>query len=245
MWLSNMASTMQLIHDGWLSEIFKFDVFQLSINEPSDVKALDQHLRDELQKKPVFIYTKIPVDDIACVHLLENEAFNLIDTNINFERLIGKNEAISDNMTVRFADAEDEPYVRSIAGNSIICSRFHLDPKITDEMAKSLKKEWAGNYFHGRRGDKMVVSEREGRIAGFLQLIFHGDMLVIDLIAVSSKFRRSKIASSMIAYAETNLEGFNRIRVGTQIANLPSLRFYEKLGFHIMNASYVFHYHNK
>jgi len=240
-----MIDEIQLIRDGWLSEVFEYDVFRLSINQPSNVKGLSQHFRDELRKKPVFIYTKIPVGDIACMNLLENEGFRLIDTNIAFERPIRKDEVISANMTVRFASANDEPQVLDIAGNSIKFSRFHLDPKITNEMANSLKEEWAGNYFHGQRGNEMVVSERDGHISGFLQLLFSGDILVIDLIAVSEEFRHMKIASNMIAYAEANLEGFNRIRVGTQVANIPSLPFYQKLGFSIINASYILHYHNK
>ena len=240
-----MIDEIQLIRDGWLSEIFKYDVFKLSINQPSNVKELSQHFRDELRKNPVFIYAKIPVGDIACMHLLENEGFHLIDTNIAFEQHIEKNEAMSDNMTVRFARVEDEGQVRRIAGNSIKFSRFHLDPKIANEMANTLKEEWAGNYFHGQRGNEMIVSERDGHIAGFLQLLFSGDILVIDLIAVSEEFRRKKIASNMIAYAEAKIEGFNRIRVGTQIANIPSLLFYERLGFRILNTSYILHYHNK
>ena len=240
-----MIDEIQLIRDGWLSEIFKYDVLKLSINQPSNVKGLSQHFRGELRKKPVFIYTKIPVGDIACIHLLENEGFRLIDTNIAFERPIGKDEVISSNITVRFARAEDEAQVRHIAGNSITFSRFHLDPRITNKIAKSLKEEWAGNYFHGKRGNKMVVVEKDGHIAGFLQLVFSGDILIVDLIAVSKKFRHMKIASNMIAYAEANLEGFNRIRVGTQVANIPSLPFYQKLGFSIINASYILHYHNK
>lgn len=242
-----MIDEIQLIRDGWLSEIFKYDVFRLSINQPSDIKEqyLSQHFRDVLRKKPVFIYTKIPVDDIACVHLLENEGFHLVDTNITFERRIKKNGSMSGNMTVRFASAEDEEQVRGIAGNSIKFSRFHLDSNIACEVADLLKEEWAGNYFHGQRGNEMVVIEEDGYIAGFLQLLFSGDILVIDLISVREEFRRKKIASNMIAYAEAKLEGFNRIRVGTQIANIPSLRFYERLGFSVLNASYVLHYHNK
>jgi RimJ/RimL family protein N-acetyltransferase len=48
----------------------------------------------------------------------------------------------------------------------------------------------------------------------------------------------------MIAYAETNLQGFEKIHAGTQIANIPSMRLYESLGFRICRAGYVFHYHN-
>ena len=48
----------------------------------------------------------------------------------------------------------------------------------------------------------------------------------------------------MINFATNNLDDFEYIRVGTQLANVPSLRLYEKLGFYIVDAAYVFHYHS-
>jgi ribosomal protein S18 acetylase RimI-like enzyme len=242
-----MVDQIRLVRDAWLSEVFKYDTFRLSMNNPSDIKEqhLNQCFRDVLRNKQVFIYTKIPTDDVTCVHLLEDKGFRLIDTNIALERPINSRELVNNDTTVRFAHANDEAQVRNVAGHSMKFSRFHLDPTIATEIANGLKETWAGNYFHGKRGNEMVVSERDGQIASFLQILFSGDILVIDLIAVSEEFRRKGIASNMIACAEANLEGFNRIRVGTQIANIPSLRLYERLGFRIINTSYILHYHSK
>jgi ribosomal protein S18 acetylase RimI-like enzyme len=90
----------------------------------------------------------------------------------------------------------------------------------------------------------MVVAEVEGRIAGFLQLLCPDDKLIIDLIAVDQGQRRKNIASDMIAYGQKNSHSAGVIRVGTQVVNYPSLSLYEKLGFRVAGAAYVFHYHN-
>ena len=70
------------------------------------------------------------------------------------------------------------------------------------------------------------------------------DEIVIDLIAVDKEQRRKNVASDMIAFATINRSGARSIRVGTQVVNLPSMALYEKLGFQISDAVYVFHYHN-
>ncbi|MBP1741959.1 MAG: hypothetical protein H6Q48_4252, partial [Deltaproteobacteria bacterium] len=94
------------------------------------------------------------------------------------------------------------------------------------------------------RGDNMVVAIKDSSPAGFLQLLYSGKDLVIDLIAVEEKFRRMGIARAMIHFAETALRGFEEIAVGTQIANVPSIRLYEKLGFRVASSVYTFHYHH-
>jgi ribosomal protein S18 acetylase RimI-like enzyme len=135
--------------------------------------------------------------------------------------------------------------VVGLARRSFIYSRFHLDKAIPRETADTLKAEWVGNYFTGKRGDQMVVALVDGTIVGFLQLLYGRDKTVtIDLISVDASQRRKGIASDMIAYAEAECGDFKQIRVGTQIANVPSIRLYEKIGFRVTGAQYVFHYHH-
>jgi len=131
----------------------------------------------------------------------------------------------------------------SLERNNFKYSRFHLDPAIEDRVSNEIKAQWARNYFRGDRGNQMVVSEKDGQVTGFLQLLYNADTLIIDLIAVSKENRNKNIASEMINFAENKLEGFTKIRVGTQAANIPSIGLYEKLGFSINYMKYVFHYH--
>jgi ribosomal protein S18 acetylase RimI-like enzyme len=90
----------------------------------------------------------------------------------------------------------------------------------------------------------MIVANYGDKIAGFLQLLHIGaDQLVIDLIAVDKTHQGHGIASEMIAFAQNNTDR-STIKVGTQVANIPSIRLYEKLGFRLCESYYVFHYHN-
>ena len=82
------------------------------------------------------------------------------------------------------------------------------------------------------------------KIVGFTLLLVPTDSeVVIDLIAVDDAYRRRGIAAEMIAFVESQFAPAQLV-VGTQVANLPSVRLYEKLGFRLAGAQYVFHFHN-
>ena len=114
---------------------------------------------------------------------------------------------------------------------------------ISNEIADTIKRKWAGNFFRGQRGDRMIVATFNEQVVGFLQLLCRKPTLIIDLIAVDSEHRGKGIASSMIGYASANCGRWIRMLVGTQISNTPSTRAYEKLGFRMKHAEYVVHYH--
>lgn len=235
----------RLIHDRWFSEIFGHDVFNLLVQKAEAIKHHDIHRTIDavFKKKPLFIYTKIPVGAVACAKEVEKAGFYLVDTNIVFEKkIVTKTKSHSEN--IRFAHPDDSEVVGRIAQTSFIYSRFHMDPKISTKTANIIKTQWAMNYFLGKRGDAMVIAEDQERPCGFLQLLFKNQVIIIDLVAVDEKRRKKNIARNMITFAQNQLKGFECIHAGTQVANIPSLRLYESLGFRIAEAFYVFHYHH-
>ncbi len=240
-----MQTFFQIVRDRWLSSFFPFDVFNLKIANPGSIgrKECVRAFEDISNRAPVFIYTRVPVEALNCIHGLEDVGFRIIDTSIVLRKRINKNKPLGNITGVRFARMEDKNNVGEIALNNFKYSRFHLDPAIEDRISNTIKAQWATNYFEGKRGDEMIVSERDGLICGFLQLLHSGDDLLIDLIAVSKEYRNKNVASDMIDFAEKNLDGFRHIRVGTQAANIPSIGLYEKLGFSIVDVKQVLHYH--
>jgi len=235
-----------IIPDKWFSEIFKYDVYRLSLPESSvDMPREDRDLFETIRKqKPVFIYSKVSVLSIDQIAFLEEQGFHLADTGIVFHKKIERGFQNNEACRIRFSTPGDQEDVRRIAHRNFKYSRFHLDPLIPQETANRLKADWAGNFFLKKRGNAMVVAEKENSVVGFLQLLFDKPSLIIDLIAVDHGNRGKKIASNMIAFAESRLEGFATIRVGTQAANQESIGLYEKMGFRIDRCYYVFHYHN-
>jgi dTDP-4-amino-4,6-dideoxy-D-galactose acyltransferase len=235
--------------DPWLAGILERNVFRVILKRveelPLHETALDGvNLEACLRGNPVFAYAKVATTALWAVRHLEEIGFRLVETNIVFEKKLEEEKARpSEERSVRFAEKDDRHAVMEIAHKSFIYSRFHLDDFISKAAANRIKEQWAGNYFSGERGDHMVVAMDGARVAGFLLLKDLGKSLLIDLIAVSPEQRRKGFARRMIGFAERSLKGFECLRVGTQVANMPSASLYENLGFQLTESSYVLHLH--
>ncbi len=230
---------MSIRTDKFLSDVMGYSVFE-SENIFYDQWTLDSSSYQDFF--PIFVYSKANADEIDKINVLEKRKFNLIDMNVRLEKE-KKKYGLSGYANIRVARQEDREQVLGIARTSFEYSRFHLDPKIPDRIANEIKRRWADNYFIDQRGDLMYVATTGNKILGFLLLIYKGDNLVIDLIAVLDRYRRHGIGRCLIDWAEKNVNDFSKVIVSTQAANMESLRFYQKSGFRVTNFEYIFHYH--
>ena len=127
-----------IILDDWLSKIISKPVYQL--------KQFSTTIEIEnLPKNEMFIWSKIPVDDIEKLIHLQKLGFYLVDTNIEFS--LSKQMDPKKILNTRFAKSSDEIAVRSIAKSAFKYNRFNRDPNISDKIASKIKEEWAGNFF--------------------------------------------------------------------------------------------------
>lgn len=229
-----------LIRDPWLSRLLGKPGFHLAkgAGAPAEVLAALQG--------PCFVDAKVPAEETAAAAALQEAGFRLADTNVRLHRPAGMAAAPfgRTGTTVRFAVPQDRDAVAAIAASALRWDRFHRDPAIPGDTADRIKAEWAANFFSGRRGDWMVVAEREGRPAGFLQLLKGSDgSLVIDLVAVAPDFQGHGLGRAMIEFAAVHCPAPAGMLVGTQLANRASLLFYARLGFGFDAASHIFHFH--
>ena len=106
-----------------------------------------------------------------------------------------------------------------------------------------MKEAWAGNYFDGKRGEGLLVAERDGTVGGFLQVLERGDAGTIDLVALDPALRGSGAFAALIRTWLVRRPAIARVVVGTQISNVRSLRAYGRVGFRVCAASYILHCH--
>ena len=236
--------------DPWLSGLLHRESYTLNINTQWIENASKNESKDKKQivdllSQKVFIQAKIDTLELKTIALLESWGFRLIDTNVVFEKTILKGGQKQINAKIRVAEDIDIQAVGELGRNNFVYSRFHLDPQIPVETANEIKSAWVLNYFQGKRGDQLFVAEKHRKIVGFNQLTCGQDNSVcIDLIAVGKSLTRQGIASDLINHLEIVYGNKNKIIVGTQVSNIPSIRLYEKLGFSMCRSKYVFHYHN-
>ncbi|MDO8675164.1 MAG: GNAT family N-acetyltransferase [Candidatus Omnitrophota bacterium] len=230
--------------DEWLTKILAKNVYGLNaglLKTPAQLKEVMGNLRD-----PAFVYAKVPTDDLKLAGWLQETGFRLVDTNVIFEKPVTDAVPQSGQHQVRHARPQDESEIVDLAGRGFQYSRFHLDWQIGSEQANAVKAQWARNFFRGQRGDQMVVAFREGKAAGFCQIILEKpDVLTIDLICTDPGLRRQGIGQDMIVFAQNKNPGMKTVRAGTQVSNIGSIHLYEKMGFRLTRAHYVFHYHKQ
>ena len=217
--------------------------------DPGSVDDITATLQDGRQfasaiQAPGFYYCKVETSRVSVCHQLETVGFRLIDTNVTLEADAARIDVQQAPGSARLVRSEDRDAVMQVARTAFTQSRFHLDPGIPGRVANEIKAAWAGNYFSGHRGQFMVVAEMRGKVAGFMQLLSSPEQgLTIDLIGVDAAARGKGLGRAMIAHALIACGSPGRLRVGTQAANVRSLRFYETLGFRVAATSFVFHLH--
>jgi len=254
-----MYKTENVVYDKWLSDIIGNRSYTLKLDKEFILRSKEDgtdenHWVYSINNKdtePLFIYTKVSTQAVEHIQFLTSIGFFLIDTNVTLKKKIDSqhnknNKQGSQNIDIRFANDRDRAGAVSVARNSFIYSRFHLDPWFSDNLANNIKAQWVSSYFDGIRGDQMVVALINNEIIGFLQILKPDENhFIIDLIGVDQEHQRKGIAKKMVNFAIQKNNGINKVLVGTQIGNIPSIKLYQKLGFFLENAKYVFHFYNK
>ncbi len=231
-----------LSSDAWLSEIIGKDAYALK--DAPDEAAFAAGLESICSKHNVFCFTKVAVDRITRCSALESAGFRLIDTSVLFSTTIAS-AVDAGGIVIRDAAPGDLAAVREIARSSFRFSRFHLDPHITKVAADTLKAEWAANYFAGKRGDRMLIAEAGDEVLGFSQLLCPDQKTtIIDLIAVKVDAQGRGIGRALVNASNRTRSADGVFKIGTQLANSPSMRLYSQCGLSIESAQYIFHYHS-
>jgi len=187
---------------------------------------------------PCFCYAKVSETDTKLSRGLRSAGFSLVETLLTFMKKPSKDGMLDSRL--REARAADCERVKQIAECSFRFSRFHADPNFEPDLANRIKAAWAGNFFEGQRGHRMLVAEEQGHLSGFILLVENPEATAVDLIAVDPAFQGRGLGQALLSAAERK---GRRIFAGTQQANLASCRLYQKCGYMVDKSESVFHLH--
>ena len=218
--------------DHWLSGVTGLACY--SVEAASDAAEL-------AAKRDGFFFAKVPVDELDRLERFIQAGFRIVDTQVVLERAAASEREPGN---VRTAMAADREPVLAIAERAFIWSRFHRDPRFSRALADRVKRAWAENCLDRKRGDEVLVAVENGAPAGFLAVLKAGNAAVIDLVAVHPEHQRRRLGEALTrAFAARWAGKVERLRVGTQLANIAAMRLYERLGFRMAGANYVLHAH--
>ncbi len=239
--------------DQWLSDLTGMRALIATAEDIADNSAVKP-----ASGRRIFVTAKVPVSEVAAISDLTKRGFVVVDTAVYFHWTSnGMTLHMNDDhhpqaeggIIVRAAKTDDTDAVSLLAERASIGSRFHLDPDFPKKEARLIKREWARNLVLGKRGDGCLVATSNGRVIGFLGILKRDTDVpsyVIDLIAVDPDAHREGVGKSLVGYLLNDATRVDRmVEVGTQAANVASVRFYEALGFRYAGAIQVLHAHDR
>ena len=210
-------------------------------------RGLSLEMAELAQGGDAFFFARIPTTDVAGGMVLAGAGFRVIDAAITLQ-WAGQGVVARSDVSVALARLEQHVAVADIAQSCFRWTRFHLDPAISDDTANLVKRRWIANYCSGRRGAALYVAELDGAVAGFLAVLESsiGERRVahIDLIGVAPASQGRGVGAALVRRFVDDWSGrVQQLRVGTQLANTGSIRFYEDNGFRAAESAYVLHAH--
>ena len=237
--------------DEWLSKQFGRPVFQLHVIEPTGAQAAAALAAHVAGQTRAFYYSKVNVAEVAVLAALTRADMSVVDVNVIFgidAASVGGDRPVPAEVDIREVRRGDVDEVLAIAETSFRYTRFHLDPLVSKPIADRIKREWIASYCTGRRGEGLWIAMADGHPAAFLAVLGGDDHgrrhKVIDLVAVAPRFQGRGIGRALVNFFLAHYAPHcDRLRVGTQIANVPSAQLYESAGMTIERAQYVLHMH--
>lgn len=123
-------------------------------------------------------------------------------------------------------------------------SRFRVDPHFSKEDFENLYKKWVDNSMYEGFADYVIAATSPSPI-GLMTAKREHDRIKIGLIATDTKYRGKGIGKQLMRTilnkaAESNL----KVEVVTQADNIPACRFYEALGFRVLDETLIYHIWN-
>ena len=245
---------MKFQRDDWLSSALGYAVYRVMIDgqtppEPDQLAATSAPLLNRYER--AFYFAKVPTTASGWMATLTRIGFMVMDVNVTFAYPVEQPLQVDLNpaITVQPIKPEYHDAVLDIAKSCFVYSRFHLDPHISPQ-ADGLKREWIHSYVKKQRGVGLYVALVKGVPAGFLAVIDaqHGTerRIIVDLIGVDKAFQGQGVGTALMAYFVQTFQGeCDSLRVGTQVANVPSIRLYERMGFRFVGSIYVMHAHTQ
>jgi GNAT superfamily N-acetyltransferase len=249
---------MEILEDRWLSGVVGKAVFKIEAGSPALPSAQNSGItarirRHAAEQQEAMYYAKVDAAEVDLVRQMIQAGLYVVDVNVTLSVPAGcSHTPVQLSDTPRCVIGEIVPGqhegVLAIAGSAYRYSRFHLDPLVPQSIAHQIKRAWIHNYIRKQRGEKLWVASVDGRPVGFLAVLASeaaGKRIrTIDLIAVEPTFQNKGVGKALVAhFLAAYQHEADVLQVGTQVANIPSLRLYQKLGFLMNKAAYVLHMH--
>ncbi|MDQ0413814.1 GNAT family N-acetyltransferase [Mesobacillus stamsii] len=173
----------------------------------------------------------------------EDTSAFLVDVNIQFVKKLIEPYLMPNNVTIHQSLERND---RIIEMADFQISKFTEDLELAKRGGNHVYHQWLINAFG--KPDKFYALSKNvmGDINGFLLFSYSDNACVIELIAVSQNETKGGIGTSLFKAVEyaAHQDGFNEIKVGTQVRNSGAINYYHKVGCKQVECHQVYHLWN-
>lgn len=233
----------------WDSEFFGFKVGRTEL--PAALKVGAEKVKEQMREMDirllyVFHNPKEVVDPTHKKSFLTSAAAKRVDQKVTYgKRLANQSNLYSpSNSIIPWATSQPTQQLYSLALQSGEYSRFKLDKGFSPDAFERLYRLWMDNSLNGTMADKVLIApDANGEALGMVTVSWKGPKASIGLIAVDEKARGMKLGKQLMLSAEgyAREAGKKTIIVPTQLDNQAACRFYEHLGYEVVEVVEIWH----
>lgn len=183
-----------------------------------------------------YLFIKLTSKERRIIKAFLANGFKICDASIDFylnPKKLSKIKVKNKNIRIRTAGVQDEPFLKKLASNAFIRSRFYNISFLSKAKVNEYHSKWIINLRQSRE-NKIFIADYNNNASGFIALNFNRKEknCRIILFAVKNNLRGKGIGANLISTAvEYAAKSAKSIFVKTQEHNLPAIKCYEKLGF--------------
>lgn len=230
---------------SWKPQAFDTEILGFKTARIERIDSTDPNIAGEIVKQLIvdlrqnnieYASYRLPAENTAVIHALEQQGFILVDAMLGLEKILDMDLQEHDTYPIRSAKNEDLKQLGEMVRGLFLQTRFYQDPMIPIVKADMIYQKWVENSVRGSQADHVMVWEDNGRILGFITLKNTGH---IPLVAVAKDAQGRGIARHLLSYVEEHFIKMNlsKAYIETQISNIPAIRAYLSSGFKPISSS--------
>jgi len=194
------------------------------------------------------VISRINSKRVKAIQLLESLGAFTTDTIVRLRASVGrKNAEAVTGITIEDATDVDLDQIAEISRSAFQFGHFYNDPHISRQRVDEMYVTWAVSHLHDENYKLHVAKIEETTIGFVLSKLEKGTTGegygIIDLLAVSPKFRNLKVGSALIDHAMSWMSSsVKSVLVITQPCNLAAMNLYLRKGFRIVSSEVTLHH---
>ena len=227
---------MQIEQLNWDSDFFGYPVGKIYLRA-EDLPDVDTINGDYHKLLYIFSELELNTDIVTKLNAkLVDEKTELVQNITGAE-----NEGIIDNNIISINAIDDN--VINLALQSGVYSRFNIDEKFCNQEFEKLYTTWITNSVNRQNAKEVYGYITNGKLAGLVTIGIRNNIPDIGLIAIDAAERGRSIGSILLNSAKGYglANGYNKLSVITQGANVRALNFYKKNSFEVTGKVYIYH----